>query len=237
MSRDIAVVPNEAKRKLSEAKINSSFIMSTPRRAKMADLIHYRLRVVSLDGKELTGQLLAFDKFMNLVLADSEEFRLTKRNAQLLQQQSTVSSSSPTASASSTASTTPSSTASTIAQEKRTLGLVIIRGETIVSISIESPPSHDQSSRLKKDAIRPGHGTSKPIGRSMGPGTGTNALSGPMRMNNQGSAPVGGNTNGPPRGFGGPPRGFGGPPPTGNGPPRGFGAAPPGFRPPPGFGR
>jgi hypothetical protein len=39
---------------------------------KMLSLINYRLRVTLNDGRQLTGQMLAFDPHMNLVLADSK---------------------------------------------------------------------------------------------------------------------------------------------------------------------
>lgn len=37
---------------------------------RMMSLINYRLRVTLNDGRQLTGQLLAFDTHMNLVLAN-----------------------------------------------------------------------------------------------------------------------------------------------------------------------
>lgn len=64
------------------------------------------------------GQLLAFDKHMNLVIAECEEFRRVK-------------------------SKKGAKTADEDDEEqemKRTLGLVILRGETIVTISVEGPP-------------------------------------------------------------------------------------------------
>ena len=38
---------------------------------RMMALIDYRLRVTLNDGRQMTGQLLAFDTFMNLVLSNS----------------------------------------------------------------------------------------------------------------------------------------------------------------------
>lgn len=81
----------------------------------MANLVNYRLRVTMSDSRVLTGQMLAFDKHMNLVLADCEEFRKIKSKAK--------NSSNPTEQ-----------------EMKRTLGLVILRGETIISISVDGPP-------------------------------------------------------------------------------------------------
>lgn len=45
----------------------------------MLGLINYRLRANLNDGRSLTGQMLAYDKHMNLVLADCEEFRTIRK--------------------------------------------------------------------------------------------------------------------------------------------------------------
>lgn len=69
------------------------------------------------DGRALTGQMLAFDKHMNLVLADCEEFRRIRPKKKAGETE------------------TPAEQ-----EMKRTLGLVILRGETVVSLSVEGPP-------------------------------------------------------------------------------------------------
>ncbi|CAO3687860.1 unnamed protein product [Rhizopus stolonifer] len=202
--------------------------------SKMANLVNYRLRVTLSDSRVLTGHMLAFDKHMNLVLADCEEFRKIKSKAK---------SSSP------------------IEQEmKRTLGLIILRGETIISISTDGPPPPSAGdARARGASLLAGTGIGRPMGRGMpaatppmgGPMVG---LAGPVRG-------VGGPAPGmmqprpgyqaqpmpyarppgqamppPPPGFRPPPPGFR--PPMPGAPPMGFRPAPPGAPPgppPPGF--
>lgn len=52
---------------------------ATRKGSKMLGLINYRLRITLNDTRQFVGQLLAFDKHMNLVVADTEEFRLVKK--------------------------------------------------------------------------------------------------------------------------------------------------------------
>src|SRR5271154_1573464 len=81
--------------------------------SKMQNLIDYRVRITMNDGRQLTGLLMAFDKFMNIVLADTEEFRRIKRRS---------------------TTTAPTNDPAIQQEEKRTLGLVILRGEQVVSL-------------------------------------------------------------------------------------------------------
>lgn len=181
----------------------------------MAGYINYRMRVTLNDGRQMTGQMLAFDKHMNLVLADTEEFRRIKRKQN-----------KPAAPGASTGQTIET-------EEKRTLGLTIVRGAQIVSLSVESEPPADPSARLGKSApggisssLAAGPGVARPAGRGA---AAPPSLAGP-------AAGVGGGA--PPPGFPGFPGGA--PPFGGRGAPPGFpGAFPPGFPPggafPPGF--
>ena len=157
--------------------------MQAGKGSKMQNLIDYRVRITMNDGRQLTGLLMAFDKFMNLVLADTEEFRRIKRK-----------------------STTKAQTDGMEQEEKRTLGLVILRGEQVVSLSVDAPPVSENSGRLAP--IQSGFGTAKPIGRGLSAA----------------------NIAVPPVGLSGPARGVGGAIPPGFG--RGF--APTGQQPPPG---
>ena len=76
------------------------------------------------------GTMLAFDKHMNLVIADCEEFRRVKKKQRQGDQE-----------------------VSETIDQKRTLGLLILRGEAVVSISDEgAPPVTDDD---KKNQVRP----------------------------------------------------------------------------------
>ncbi|KAL1958734.1 hypothetical protein VTO42DRAFT_3853 [Malbranchea cinnamomea] len=196
--------------------------MASNKQGKMQNLINYRMRVTLNDGRQMTGQMLAFDKHMNLVLADTEEFRRVKRKQPVKGGQSSGSNAQQVVET----------------EEKRTLGLTIVRGTHVVSCSVDGPPPADPSARLGSNipgvpggtaaALAAGPGISKPAGRGLPVG-----LGGP-------AAGVGGPP--PPGGFGGfppAPAGFpGGPPPgfPGRGGPPGPPGGPPGFAPPPGFG-
>lgn len=95
---------------------------------------------------------------MNLVLADTEEFRKTKKQTKA-------------------AAPGAGSSAQTVVQEeKRTLGLTIVRGRNIVSLSVESPPPADPSARLGKSTaggisttLTGGPGVARPAGRGAAP--------------------------------------------------------------------
>nr|GAT55105.1 predicted protein [Mycena chlorophos] len=153
---------------------------------KMLGLINWRLKVTINDGRALTGQMLAFDRHMNLVLADCEEFRRIRPKKK------------------------PGEEAAPEQEIKRMLGLVILRGETVVSMSVEGPPPVVDED--KKNTLPAGPGRGMPAGRGMG-------MLPPMA----GRPPF--MPSGPPPGMR-PPPGF-----PGSFPP-GFAGPPPGFQPP-----
>lgn len=96
---------------------------------------------------------------MNVVLADTEEFRKIKKQSKPA------------------APGAGGSAAQTVVQEeKRTLGLTIVRGKNIVSLSVESPPPADPSARLGKSTtggisstLTGGPGVARPAGRGAAP--------------------------------------------------------------------
>lgn len=126
----------------------------------MLSLINWRLKVTINDGRALIGQMLAFDKHMNLVLADCEEFRRVRPKKKAGEE------------------TAPEQ------EMKRSLGLVILRGETVVSISVEGPPpvvDEDKKNVVSNDVLvlyrlilsrdlqlPVGPGRGMPAGRGMG---------------------------------------------------------------------
>jgi len=87
--------------------------MPSGKGSKLLRYVEHRLRVTLHDGRSIVGTFLAFDKHLNLVLSEAEEFRiLRKSGAALLEER----------------------------QERRSLGLVLIRGENVVSLAVEGPP-------------------------------------------------------------------------------------------------
>ncbi|CAO1622228.1 unnamed protein product [Parajaminaea phylloscopi] len=200
---------------------------------KMLSLINYRLRVTLNDGRQLTGQMLAFDPHMNLVLADTEEFRRLKRRKGNRSKSTGDGDNDDDDDEESSTAPLPS------AEQKRTLGLIILRGETIVSLSVEGPPPADKPGAgvgPNGAPLPPGMGRGMPAGRGMGLAAPPGGMAPPgiaARPMAYGRPPMPmGMPGGPPPGFpSGPPPGF----PAG--PPPGFpaGAPPPGFRPPPGY--
>ncbi|EDQ90485.1 uncharacterized protein MONBRDRAFT_3442, partial [Monosiga brevicollis MX1] len=71
--------------------------------------LNYRMRITTDDGRYLIGTFMAYDKHMNIILADCEEHRKPKKGADEK-------------------------------EEKRTLGLILLRGENVLGLSIEGPP-------------------------------------------------------------------------------------------------
>ena len=100
--------------------------------SKMLYYINYRMRVTIQDRRELVGTFMAFDKHMNLVLGDCEECRRVKGNNKKATMQ------------------------------KRTLGLVLLRGENIISMTVEGPPP---SEGQKKRLAQKGPGVARVAGR------------------------------------------------------------------------
>ena len=96
----------------------------------MSDLINFRIKIITIDNRTYLGTLLSFDKHMNLVLSDTEESRITKKSYSQLKKH--------------TPNVEP-------VYDKRNLGLIILRGDQVVSFTIESnAPLTDVKSRLDR---------------------------------------------------------------------------------------
>lgn len=98
---------------------------------------------------------MAFDRHMNIVLGDTEEFRKirTKKGSGLTEER----------------------------EEKRVLGLIILRGDSVISLTIEGPPPPDMDEKLTPGgpgAIKAVPGRGMPVAPLAGAPAG---LAGPVR--------------------------------------------------------
>ena len=150
------------------------------------------------------GRFMAFDKHMNLVLGDAEEFRQLPPKKGVPDEER---------------------------ETRRVLGLILLRGDEVVDLVVEGPPPADEARIAKAAGIVPGPGMGRAAGRGMappglaGPAPGV-GMPAPGSMMPQVRAPP---VMRPPPG--GPPPGYRpGMPPPGGPPP---GVPPPGYRPPP----
>ena len=125
------------------------------RTSKMLAFINYRVRVTIVDGRQIVGRFLAFDRHMNLVLADSEEFRRL-----------------PSSSSSKKKSKDDDNTKGG-EDVRRVLGFVLLRGEEVISVAVEGPPIRVKKTKPADAAATgggiPGAGVARPAGRGAPP--------------------------------------------------------------------
>lgn len=111
--------------------------------SKMLQYINYRMRVTIQDGRQLVGKFMAFDRHMNLVIGDCEEFR------KLPPAKGAAKSDEPR-------------------EDRRTLGLVLLRGEEVISMTVEGPPPPDESrAKAAAAASLAGPGLGRAAGRGV----------------------------------------------------------------------
>lgn len=165
------------------------------------------MRVTVTDGREIVGRFMAFDRHLNLVLGDAEEFRKLPPKKGIPDEDR---------------------------EQRRVLGLVLLRGDEVVDLVVEGPPPADEDRLARAAAVAAGPGMGRAAGRGMmpqAPGFAPAGLAGaapgvgapaPGMMMPQVRAPP--MMRPPPPGF------RPGMPPPGMPPP---GMPPPSFRPPP----
>ncbi|RCK63095.1 Small nuclear ribonucleoprotein-associated protein B [Candida viswanathii] len=87
------------------------------KKTKLSNILNHQIKIHTIDNRYYVGTLLSFDKHMNLVLSDTFESRITKKSYSQLKKHEL---------------------GAAPVYEKRNLGLIILRGEQIVSLTIES---------------------------------------------------------------------------------------------------
>jgi small nuclear ribonucleoprotein B and B' len=110
-----------------------------PKNTRLETLLNYKVRVTTSNTSTFVGTLMSYDKYMNLVLSECEEFRLQQKSKKYLDQVKNG-----------------EIDESKIKEQKRLLGLTILRGENIISVVAESAPNINTLKpqlRLKKGKI------------------------------------------------------------------------------------
>eukprot|EP00210_Caulerpa_lentillifera_P009259 g8825.t1 len=129
--------------------------MSISRTPKLMNYINYRMRATLTDNRYIIGRFMAFDRHMNIVLGDSEEYRKL-----------------------------PPKKGREEREERRVLGLVLIRGEEVVSLKIEGQPPQEEARFDRGQLAASGPGVGRAAGRGLPvpiPGQAPGGLAGPAR--------------------------------------------------------
>ena len=103
---------------------------------RIGQFVGYRMRVTIGDGRTLVGKFMAYDRHMNMVLSEAEEWRTLggargragrKRRADAGDDAAGM-------------PPPPTGEASEARHVRRTLGMVILHGSEVVSLQVESGP-------------------------------------------------------------------------------------------------
>ena len=120
----------------------SLVVQPTGKGSKLLRYVEHRLRVTLHDGRTIIGTFLAFDRHLNLVLSEAEEFRVLRKGGAALLEERT---------------------------EKRSLGLVLIRGENVVSLAVEGLPPPSGTGKMSAAGGGMARGRGAPMGIPGGP--------------------------------------------------------------------
>lgn len=118
----------------------------------MLQYVNWRMRIQISETRTLLGTFMAYDKHMNLVLGDCEEFRKIRGKDK-----------------------------EGTREEKRMLGLVLLRGENVISLCADAPPPPAPRAQLAA-GVAPGAGKAAGRGMPVAPlSAAPKGLSGPVR--------------------------------------------------------
>ena len=127
-------------------------MVAVNRTTKMLSFINHRIRATIVDGRQIVGRFVAFDRHMNLVLADSEEFRKLPKKKKT-----------------NNTTTKEDNDEDAGGDVRRVLGFVLLRGEEVVSVAVEGPPIRVKKISSQKQGADaggiPGGGVARPAGR------------------------------------------------------------------------
>lgn len=115
---------------------------AAPKGSKLAKFLNHRVKVVIGDHRYFVGQMLGFDTHQNVVLKDCEEYRILKRRKAGEQRET-----------------------------KRNIGLMILRGDSVLHIDVigQPPPSGNRLKASTASAVlQPGITTEKATAKGAG---------------------------------------------------------------------